>query len=338
MPSPAGFRAWLPLVGLIVVIGATAAAVDSAAPDGALRAAERPYADPGDPRVRTGDARFPRTATSSDGVPVILAAPPRRLASQYWSIDEFAYAVVPPERVVAVSDAAYLRSISNVYAQVQRFRPTAVTGSGQIDAERLLRAEPDLALVSSTARGDMSHVLRLAGVPTYRMFTLFTTLAQVEDHIRLVGYLTGEDGRALLEATRFREAVARAAGRRPAGARPRVLGLGGRHTYGSQTLFHDICRVLGAVNVSGDSLTGYNAVNAEQIVRWDPEWIVTGAEPGKVEDVRRRVSNDPAIRVTQAAARGRIVVLEHHVFLPLSPYSTRLVEALAEALYGHARS
>jgi iron complex transport system substrate-binding protein len=287
--------------------------------------------------VRTGPLAYPRTAIGADGIEVTIAAPPRRLVSAVWSIDEFLYAVAQPERVVGVSDSAYLRSMSNVHHQAEKYLPAVVATTGGTDAERVLRANPDLFLTAYVARADTVALLRTAGVPTYRTFTDFTRLEQIEEHIRLVGYLTGEDTRAQVEARRFRDAVARATARRTPGATPRVLGLGGTYTYGSQTLFHDICRVLGAENVAAThGLREYDRISAEQIVRWDPEWIITGADAGKTEATLARLRADPAIGATSAAAQGHIVVLEYRVFLPLSPHTTLLVEAMADALYGRS--
>jgi len=175
-------------------------------------------------------------------------------------------------------------------------------------------------------------------VPVYRIYTMFPTLASIEEHIRLVGYLTGEDARAELELRRFRAAIARAAARRPADApAPRVMGFGGAYSYGSETLFTDILRVLGAENVAAThGLVGYDRATDEHIVRWNPDWIVAGADRGMAGEVRARLLASPAIAATTAAARDQIVVLENNVFLPLSPFTSQLVEAIAAALYGSA--
>jgi ABC-type hemin transport system substrate-binding protein len=115
------------------------------------------------------------------------------------------------------------------------------------------------------------------------------------------------------------------------------MGFGGIYSYGSETLFSDILRVLGAENVAAThGFVGYDRVGDEHIVRWNPEWIVAGADRGFVEAVRARLLANPAIAATIAAQRGQVVVLEHQVFLPLSPYTSNLVEALAAALYGGA--
>jgi ABC-type Fe3+-hydroxamate transport system substrate-binding protein len=327
-------HAWVPPVALVAAISCAAVLASHAADPRQLRPVERPWASHGDPTVRTGAGAYPRVAIDADGVQVRIAAPPRRLVSATASIDDFLYSVARPERVAGVNESAYLVRISNVHRQAQMFQPAVVATAGGIDAERVLRANPDLFLTSYAARMDTVELVRAAGVPAYRMFTDFTRLEQIEDHIRLVGYLTGEDARAQEEARRFRDAIARAAARRPPGARPRVLGLGGTFTYGSETLFHDICRVLGAENVAAThGRREYERVGAEQIVRWDPEWIIAGADSGKTEETRARLHADPAIGATSAAEHDHIVVLEYRVFLPLSPYTRLLVEALADALY-----
>src|SRR5688572_14699141 len=49
-----------------------------------------------------GPAPYPRVANDAEGYALKIARPTRKVASQYWSIDEYAYSVVPPETVVSV--------------------------------------------------------------------------------------------------------------------------------------------------------------------------------------------------------------------------------------------
>jgi iron complex transport system substrate-binding protein len=123
--------------------------------------------------------------------------------------------------------------------------------------------------------------------------------------------------------------------RAPGSARPRILGLGGRYSYGRKTLFQDIVTRIGGINVGAENgLAGYESVNFEQIVRWDPEWIIAGAKTGSEQQVLATLMSDPAISLTQAARNGHIVVFDNRVFLPMSPYTSVFVQALAEAIYG----
>ncbi len=233
-----------------------------------------------------------------------------------------------------MSESAYDKHLSNVLPLVDRYHP-AIAANPEI----VLRASPDLVLAPASSRPDGPALLRQAGLTVYRMPTLFATLAQVDAHIRLVGYLTGEDGRAAVAARRFERAIDRAAHRRPADVPPpRVLGLGGRYSYGSDTLFNDVLRVLGARNVAAEhGMRSYNAVGDEQIVRWDPDWIVTSADPAEIGATRAALLRDPAVAATRAGREGHVVVLESRVFRPLSPFVSLLLDALGDAMYGPAR-
>jgi len=258
-----------------------------------------------------------------------------RIVSQHASIDEFLYAIVPAQRIAGVSENAYVRTTSRVISFAERFSPIIAS-----EPERVLRAHPDLVLTPASARAEVAAILRHSGLVVYRMHTMFESLASIEEHIRLIGYLTDEDNAAGAELAKFQRVVAAAAARRPASTPPvRVMGYGGAYSYGSMTLFHDILRTLGAENVAATAgFVGYDRVTNEDIVRWNPDWIVAGAEPGGVQTTRSRLMAHPAMSMTTAARRGQILVLEYPVFLAMSPFTAELVDAMSRAFYGEGRS
>ncbi|MCS6953726.1 MAG: ABC transporter substrate-binding protein [Bryobacterales bacterium] len=326
---------WLPSAWLAGAVAAAAAFVAVKAPRVAaivpLRASTS--ARPPDYRIRT-DASV-REATDRDGRIVRMARPVRGVVSQFWSIDEFVYTIVPPERVKGVSESAYQARISNVLEHVRRYRPIIAR-----DPEQVLLAEPDLVFVSSSARADYTAAVRSTGLSVFRMHTWFRTLEEVEQAIVVVGHLTGHEAAAARERALLREAIERARRRRPAATTPpRVLGLGGRYSYGSETLFHDILKTLGAVNVGAEGgLRGYDPVSSEQIAIWNPDWIVCGADPGRLKERVAQLLSDPAIAVTAAGQSGRILVFENRVFSAMSPYVRLFLDALGAALYEQAAS
>lgn len=281
--------------------------------------------------IHTGSPEYPRTAIDSGGYAVNIPRPPKRIVSQYWAIDEFVYSVVPPKRVVGVSESAYLKNVSNVYRYVERFRPVIAT-----DPERVLRLDPDLIVVSDISRPDFCAIVRDAHIPIYRMFTSFTKLQQISDEIRVTGYLTGEDQRARVEEKKFWTAIETAKAMRPANAPPpRILGYSGGLSYGANTLFNDVVQTLGGINVGAEGgLKGYDEASSEQIIRWNPDWIITSADSGKEKQVLANLLADPGIALTNAARNNHIVVVPTHVFLPMSPFTANLVTLLAEKLYG----
>jgi iron complex transport system substrate-binding protein len=277
-----------------------------------------------------GSREYPRELVDSDGFRVRIPAKPQRIVSQYWSIDEYLYSVVPPERVVGVSESAYIKGVSNVLDFVSRFHPVIAS-----DPERVLRQDPDLILVSSSSRNDFTSLVRSSGIPIYRMFIDFHTLEQIEQYIRLTGYLTGEDEHAEQVAERFHADVEHAKSMRPPNARrPRVMGLGGSYSYGAETLFDDIVNAVGGVNVAAaHGLKGYDLLNDEQIARWNPEWIIVGVAAGQLEATRDRILASPGIALTDAGRNKHVVLLENRVFLPMSPFTAQRVTAIAEALW-----
>jgi iron complex transport system substrate-binding protein len=324
-------RTIAPPVLLILLVVAIAGAVHTyASPPGGLQLPVLERED-GDARIRTGKFQYPREAVDSDEVKVSIARPAHRIVSQYWSIDEFVYKILPPQDVVAVSQSAYAEEISNVYQTVQQFKPAVAT-----DVERVVALDPDLMLVSREGRADYTSLARSSGVPVYRIETNFETLDEIEQNIRLVGYMTGQDESAAKEASRFHAEIEKAASlRTPGSPKPRILGLGGRYSYGKKTLFQDIVTKLGGINVGAENgLVGYDSVNFEQIVRWDPEWIIAGAKTGNTKQVLATLMSDPAISLTQAARNGHILVIDNRVLLPMSPYTSIFVQAIAEAIYG----
>jgi iron complex transport system substrate-binding protein len=328
-----GLKSIVPPLALAMLVGTMAAAVQRfASPPGGLQLPKLVSAHPAFD-VRVGGLEYPRQSVDNDDFPVKIKHPPQRIVSQFYSIDEFLYSLVPPRRVVAVSASAFQPSVSNIVSYAQQYHPTIAS-----DPERVLRLDPDLILVSSSARSDFTSLTRNTGVPTYRMFTSFETLDQVAQSIGLVGYLTGEENSARVEEEKFRSAVQQAEAMRPKNAHaPRILGMGGNYSYGSETLFNDVVEKLGGVNVGAQGgLQGYDEVNSEMIVKWDPEWIFAGANPGELEQTKERLLKDPAIAHTQAARDHHIVVIEGPTFFASSPYATSLLKTMATALYGNS--
>jgi iron complex transport system substrate-binding protein len=325
---------FLPPILLATLVGTVATAVDRlASPPGGLQLA-RPASNYGSSSIHIEAPTYPRESVDSDDIRVRIPKPAHRIVSQSRTTDEYLYSIAPPSNILAVSGSAYQQSSSNVYSDVMKFHPVIAS-----DPERVVSLDPDLIFVSSTARADFTSLVRNTGVPTYRMFTMFTSLEQVAESIRAVGYLTGSDEAARNEEARFRAGLATALAMRTPGTKPRILGLGGRACYGRDTLFNDIVEKLGGVNVGAQGgVKGYENVGSEMILHWDPEWIVTAADPGKSEQARARLLADPAIALTQAARQGHILVFDNRILFSMSPFTLSLVNAMAEKLYGQPHS
>ncbi len=289
----------------------------------------------GNPRAErseeTADSHFPRSATDAGGYRLTLNSPPQRIASQALVTDHLLLAVVPLERMVALSTLATDKRYSNIVEIAERLPVETTT-----DPERILRLKPDLILVSSLSRPDYVNLVRAVGVPTFRMETGFSSLQQIEEGLRLVGYLTGEDDRAAEKITWLQQQVRAARRRRPADS-PKLRVLGFTHflfSYGKNSLFGDMVEKLGEINVGAEQgLGAHGQIGSEQIAAWNPDWIITGADPGEEEALRRRLLDDPGIAITTAAKQGQILIVENRHYLTLSHHAVHLMRRMAEAFY-----
>jgi iron complex transport system substrate-binding protein len=325
---------FVPPFVLTAIIGTVAAAVELYAhPAGGLQVQQSTdiLEDPG---IRTGSLNYPREASDRTGARVVIKHPPQRVVSQALSLDEFVYLLVPPKTVVGASRYASDKRFSNVYDKAKQYEPAVAA-----DPERVVSLSPDLVLVSSISRADYTNLVRSTGVPTLRMQTQFSKLEQIAEMIRVTGYVLGADEAASREEARFRGEIAKAAALRPANAAaPRVLGLSGQFAFGSKTLFDDIVKTVGGVNVATTAgVKGLAEVSSESIAHWDPDWIVTGSNPEGAAETRAQLLRDPGISITRAARDGHILVLENNIFEANSPFVTNLVSQMADAMYGVAQ-
>jgi iron complex transport system substrate-binding protein len=82
-------------------------------------------------------------------------------------------------------------------------------------------------------------------------------------------------------------------------------------------------------------LEGYRKVSAEQVVAWQPDFIIVGADADKFEETKQQLLANPAVAATESARAGRIIVIDNRSFLTVSHHIVDLVSALAEGLYAN---
>ncbi len=280
--------------------------------------------------AHTGPLTYPRWAIDANGGRLEFAKAPTRIVSLEYEMDEYIYHIAPAERVVGVSAQAYREQVSNVLEHVERHQPAVAT-----NIEAILRLQPDLVLASSRSNGDLIHLMQSAGIPVFRVHTLATSLDEVAENISLIGYVTGCDDAAAAERTRFAREIEEIRTQCQAHEKPsRVFGVSMvGYTYGDQTLFHDVVRLVGGVNVGAENgLRTYQKVGKETILRWNPEWIFTWSDPGQGARERQNWLADPVVGATEAAQKHQVVVSDGKDHLPLSPLVTRLARTMANHL------
>ena len=279
------------------------------------------------------DDPFPRTVTDDFGQVVTIPGPPARIVSNSYTVDGLLLAVVGPERVAAVSPFSMDQRYSDVAETVGRLK---LPSSDNV--EMAVHLMPDLVFTGLHARPEWLSLMGHSGAPVYRVGDTLLTVSDVMSLTKRIGYLTGADKEADQVVESWEARLERARGRIPeSGTRsPRVLGYSRSmsYSYGTETLFHDALTLLRATNVGAEQgLRSYARISTEEIAVWDPEWIVTGADPGQRVRLERELLADPGIAVTTAARSNQIVIVPQHVFLTASHNVVTLIELIAEALY-----
>jgi iron complex transport system substrate-binding protein len=275
---------------------------------------------------------FPRTVTDYFGDHLTFEGPPQRIGSQALTIDHFLLATTSVERIVALSNYARDERYSFVVDLAESTNAVVAT-----DAEAIVRRNPDLLLTAHSARADQVDLARSAGIPVFRLQTVFENFDGMAKSLATVGRIMGDGEKArMVIAELYRRAEA-AKARRPVDSKPvRVLALTVySSSYGKGSLFDYIVTELGAVNVGTEQGLGpYGQIGEEQVASWDPDWIIAGAETGTIEEVRARILAGPGVSVTKAGRTGQVLVVRNRQFLTMSHHAVELMEALSEAIYG----
>jgi len=277
----------------------------------------------------------PISQATDEGFPLVdsdewvLPALPQRIVSQTLMTDEVLLAICPPSRLVAVSTLAHDPRYSSVVETARSFQAI------NQNVEQILMLNPDLIFVASYSSAETVMLLQATGAPVLRL-THFDNLAAIKANILTIGEAIGEKQRAidLVEQMMIELAAIRA--RIPDNVPPpRVISYSSDHyTAGGDTSFDNMVTLVGAINVvAAAGLKHYMKVSEEQILQWQPDFIVTHGMHDEFAVVKQQLLKNPAIAASQAGQRGNIIVIESQYFLSVSQYIIRGIEALAKGLY-----
>lgn len=273
---------------------------------------------------------FPRQLRDGNNEIFVVQTKPSRIASQTLGTDEILLTICEQNRIVALSDLAEDANYSNIVEKAKEI-PNRVTKG----AEQVLQLHPDLIFAASYSRAELVEQLKMSKAPVFR-FSNFTSLEDIKNNIRTVGYATGCDAEAEKLVQKMNDELAAVLARVPKNqVAPRVMSFGGGYTAGDNTTFNDLVRAAGAINVSAEQgIDGFSKISAEKIAEWEPEFIVAGANFGEIENKRRMLLDDPIIKATKAGKAGHIIVIDNRNYLTVTHNIVRGVETLADGLYG----
>lgn len=265
--------------------------------------------------------------------PASLPRPASRIVSTNLQSDEILLALLPPERLLAVSDFATDPEVSNV-AEPARRVPHRVRAF----AEPILALDPGLVVMFPFSRPESQALLREAGVPIVHLPSA-DGVGDVREHVRGLGELVGEPRRAEALVAQMDRRLDEVARRVRGAVRPRVL-LYNRsgYTLGAGTPFDELVTIAGGRNAAAAAgMRGNAPLPIARALALDPDAIVVLSYRA---DARRRdvvpspsLLEHPAWRTARAVRDGRVIEISPRLLLTTSHHVAATAEALARRLH-----
>ncbi|MFY7928451.1 MAG: ABC transporter substrate-binding protein [Oligoflexus sp.] len=268
--------------------------------------------------------------------PILLALPqtaPQRIASGTVGTDEIVFELLGArgelKRLVAVS----IFSDNPRYSHLEKI-PPFIKGRVGNSLESLLVLKPDLAILASYNRSELSRELIRAGVKV-AIQEQFRSLDDVLHNIRTIGDLieARSEAQALIQS--YRQQLETLAARRttcPQGRQPTILQYSEYDTLpGQDTIFNDAARQAGYLNLAAEKgLKGWAPISQEILVSFDPDWIVAAGEPRESGKLIASMQSQPGWKNLRAIREKRLIVIPERLLSSVSHHTIKLVRALSD--------
>ena len=273
---------------------------------------------------------FPRKLFVATGEILIIPKRPQRIISQTLATDEILLAICPLERIIAVSTLALDPQYSNVTAPARQIAQYVSN-----NVEQILSLQPDLIMVASYTRAETLALLKTSLAPILRL-NQFQRLEEIKNNIRLIGYAIGEEQRAADLIAQMDSKIQAILARIPTTRQPpRVISYSLDHyTAGRYTTFDDIVNLVGAINIAAEQgIESYVKISDEQILTWQPQFIISHAQLGEFDKVYQQLLSNPAIAASNAGQTGKIIIIDNRYLFAVSQYIINAIRVLADSLY-----
>ena len=283
------------------------------------------------PRVVSTAPGFPLWIELASGTRLELPEPPTRILPGNAATVDFVSALIAPERVAALPEAAV--GYSRLDELDERWR--ALPRFHGYSAEIVLALEPDLVLVHNWQSPETTALLLDSGLPVL-VSPLPKRWAEITEVLRFLGRVLGVEARAeevVSDLERRRAALRRA---RRGGPELRALsysnlGTGGT-AAGAGTTADVLFELAGLRNAAAEAgLTGHVSVDHERLLAFAPDLIVVGtlAEGEGPAPSKAYLLAQPELAALPAVAERRIVALPPRLFTTTSQELLRAAERLS---------
>lgn len=257
------------------------------------------------------------------GRTVKVPAAPRRIVSVAPSNTEMVYLLGLESRLVGVDESSDFPAAATQRPKIgQYFKPSL---------EKIVELNPDLVLATGLHEKTLVPDLEKRGIPT--LVLAAKDLPGVVENVRLLARLgdspTGAGAADALGARmkKVQDAVAGAT------EKPRVFVeiSPDLYTAGPGSFIHDILARAGATNVAESTGMAFPQLNAEAVVKANPQFILLVDGPAGVtpDSVKARAGWS----AIDAVARGRVILLDPDVASRPGPRAFDALEQVAKIVH-----
>ncbi|MGQ9896718.1 MAG: ABC transporter substrate-binding protein [Acidobacteriota bacterium] len=267
------------------------------------------------------------TASANPQAARPAASQPRRIVSLSVGTDEILCALVPPERIAALSKYAAEPEVSYVAEKARRIGVFV-----EREPERLLALQADLVLLARYTKAELRQVLEQAGAPTLTVED-FRSLADVESNIRRIGRAVGEPERAdaVIVEMQAKLAAARAA-LRPDRAGLRALCLMRPLMAAGRDTLADVKLTAAGLRNAAADLQGHVALSEEALLRLDPDLIFVATGLASDAGFREQLLGDRRLASLRAVREKRVLALPSRSLRTVSHHITEAVGDIVTAV------
>ena len=321
-----GWLVWLlplGLLGLVVYVGAAA-----------MR--DRPHVPAVAPTVvDAGNGSFPRTLIQDGGREVVIRSRPLRIVPSDCGPADMVAVLVDPSRIAAlpgpVDNYGGATEFYAAHPELPRFQ--------NFNSETVFSFKPDLVLFTTYRDAAIATYLETHGVTVVR-FENFKTFDGIRGAMLAIGHALGEDEKTktvVADFDRRLKAVESAvAGRK----KPRVIGYSNYGTgfvIGGNESQDEVIRRAGGINAAVEmNLSGHVNFTFEQMLKANPDWIVTFGDEGLNSQQAQFLLNEPTLAGMDAIKQRHIAVVPDRYYSSISQYILDAVEILARQLHADA--
>jgi iron complex transport system substrate-binding protein len=270
--------------------------------------------------VDPGDVRYPLTIKDQAGNNVTISKIPERIISLVPSNTEILFAIGAGKKVVGVTtNDDYPKEVKNL----------PKVGDMTINAEKVVAQKPDIIFASSLNGKETIDKLKKLGLTVFVLDA--NTIKGVYQSIDLAGQVTNQlhdsdklIGKMESEKLQIFREVTQAKKDKPVTvwleSDPSLF------TAGTGTLLNELVSLAGGDNVA-KNLAGWPQVSSEQVVKWNPEVIVSMYGDTSV------IQNRSGWNTIQAVQSKRITSIDPNIISRPGPRIVEAMRQLAKTFY-----